>query len=68
MHFQLPLLGVYRQFFLPEAFDFAFVFLLAHASSLCVHLLDALVFCKLLHELGLEFVFHAFFFGCTLRL
>ena len=53
---------------LPEALDFAFVFQLAHASLLGVHLLETLVLGKLLHQFLLELVFESELLSGTLSL
>lgn len=66
--FCLALGLVNRQFLLPQALDFALVFQLTHAASLGIHLLQTIVLCKLLHQLALEFFFHALFFFSTLLL
>jgi len=53
---------------LPETLDLAFVFQLAHASFLGVHLLETFILGKLLHQFVLEFVFKSLLFGSTLSL
>ena len=56
------------ELFLPQALDFSLMFLLAHATLLSIHLLQSVVLCELLHQLALEFFFHALLFFGTLSL
>ena len=62
------LLLVDCELLLPQAFDLALVFQLAHASPLSVHLLQSIVLCELLQEFALEFFFHASLLLSTLLL
>lgn len=56
-----PLLLQNFLLFLPQHLHLALVFLFAHATSLCVHLLETLILGELLHQLALEFVLHTLF-------
>ena len=66
--FGLSLLLVDNKLILPELFHLTLVFLLAHTSSLSVHLLETLILGELLHELALELLLHAFLFLSTFSL
>lgn len=75
-YFLSLLLGLLRQslllqnflLLLPQHLHLALVFLFPHATSLCVHLLETLIFGELLHQLALEFILHALFFLSPLSL
>merc|ERR1712151_1403555 len=66
--FGLSLLLVDDKLILPQLLHLSLVFLLAHPSSLGVHLLETLILGELLHQLSLEFVLHSLFFGFSFLL
>jgi hypothetical protein len=59
LELHLPLSTIDSELLLPEALDLTFVLKFAHSALLCIHLLEALVLSKLLHQLQLELIFHA---------
>ena len=65
-HLGLALSLVDKEFFLPQALDFALVFQFAHSTFLGIHLLQTLILRELFHKLALELFFHSLFFFCTL--
>ena len=68
LSFSLALSLVDDELLLPQTLDFALVFQLAHATSLCIHLLKSVILCEFLHELALELFLHAFLFLSTFSL
>lgn len=60
LHLSLHLVNF--KLLLPEALDLSFVFLLPHASSLRIHLLESFVLGELLHQLAFEFFLHLLLF------
>ena len=62
LSFSLALSLVDDELLLPQTLDFALVFQLTHAASLCIHLLKSVILCEFLHQLALELFLHAFLF------